>query len=100
MGAAFLISRSEDDVGSDGRKGSISSSRCCGVNCLPWYVPRRKAPSCAGVIPVARAIAASFGGKKKSKWVSMCLEKKGSNKRVTVTEEAADAGELVGRNAC
>lgn len=54
---AFLVSLSEDEVGSDGRKGLISSSRCWGVNCFPWYVPRRKAVSCAGVMPVAETIA-------------------------------------------
>jgi hypothetical protein len=30
-GAAFLVSRSDDEVGSDGRKGFNSSSRCWGV---------------------------------------------------------------------
>lgn len=35
LGGGFLVSRSEDEVGSDGRNGFMSSSRCCEVNCFP-----------------------------------------------------------------
>jgi hypothetical protein len=59
-GAAFLVSRSDDEVGSDGRKGFNSSSRCWGVNSFPCSVPRWKAVACVGVTPVADAMAREF----------------------------------------
>ena len=62
LAATFLVSQSEDEVGSDGRKGFMNSSRCCGVNCFPWNVPRRKAVSCADVMPVAEAIVGRLLG--------------------------------------